>query len=271
VRRRGSAPAGRLSHARKGRPPRARVDWAWFFDIDGTLLEIASSPWGVVVDSDLPPLVRSLHELTGGAVALITGRSIEGVDQLLPLEGMVVAGQHGLEIRSAAGVVSAHGERERMLDHVRDDLQAVVARHPGLVLELKGLTIALHYRHAPRLAGYAHRVMRDLRSRYVPGYGILKGKRVVELAPAGKDKGIAIQELMGTYPFAGRRPVFIGDDVTDEDGFRVVNAMDGISVKVGPGRTSARFRLDDVKSLRDWVRSGVEASAGHPARPAHQP
>ena len=99
--------------------------------------------------------------------------------------------------------------------------------------------------------------MRALRSRYVPDYAILKGKRVVELKPAGKDKGVAIRELMATYPFAGRRPIFIGDDATDELGFGVVNAMGGISVKIGHGRTNAGFRLGNVKALRDWLRSGM--------------
>jgi trehalose 6-phosphate phosphatase len=244
---------------RKSGPPPPEPDWAWFFDIDGTLVEIAHSPEGIVVHDDMPPILDTLHFLTGGAVALITGRSIADVDRLLPLQGMAIAGQHGLEIRSASGDETIHHHRADSLTHVRSHLLEAVARHPGLMAEYKGLSIALHYRHTPTLAGYAHRLMRSLRARYVPNFVILKGKRVVELKPAGKDKGVAIAELMRDPPFAGRIPVFIGDDVTDEPGFKVVNRMGGHSIKVGSGRTSATWRMDDVRSLRQWLRAGMNS------------
>jgi len=235
------------------------MTWAWFFDIDGTLVEIAPSPDRIVVHRDMPPLIRNLHELTGGAVALITGRSIADVDLVLPLRKMAIAGQHGLEVRSADGTMSMHRVRSGNLSQVRLQLHDAVARHAGLMAEFKGLSIALHYRHAPQLAGYAHRLMRSLRSRYVPDFTIQKGKRVVELKPAGTDKGVAIEELMLDPPFAGRIPVFIGDDATDEHGFKVVNRMEGHSVKIGPGRTHARWRLRDVESLREWLKTGMDS------------
>ncbi|MGK2962439.1 MAG: trehalose-phosphatase [Gemmatimonadaceae bacterium] len=235
------------------------MNWAWFFDIDGTLVEIAPSPDRIVVHRDMPPLVRKLHTQAGGAVALITGRSIADADRVLPLRKMAIAGQHGLEVRSADGTMSMHRVRSGNLTQVRLKLLEAVARHEGLMAEYKGLSIALHYRHAPRLAGYAHRMMRSLRSRYVPDFIIQKGKRVVELKPAGKDKGVAIEELMLDPPFAGRIPVFIGDDATDEHGFKVVNKMGGHSVKIGPGRTNARWRLRNVESLREWLRKGMDS------------
>ncbi len=222
-------------------------------------MEIAPSPDRIVVHRDMPPLIRKLHTLTGGAVALITGRSIADVDRVLPLSKMAIAGQHGLEVRSADGTMSTHRVRSGNLNQVRLHLLDAVARHEGLIAEYKGLSIALHYRHAPALAGYAHKLMRSLRSRYVPDFSIQKGKRVVELKPAGTDKGVAIEELMLDPPFAGRIPVFIGDDVTDEHGFKVVNRMGGHSVKIGPGRTHARWRLRDVESLREWLQAGVDS------------
>lgn len=207
----------------------------------------------------MPPILDRLHFLTGGAVALITGRAIADVDRLLPLQGMAVAGQHGHEVRFADGDESILHHHAVSLDQVRSHLLDAVGRHPGLIAEYKGLSIALHYRHAPKLAGYAHRLMRSLRARYAPNYVILKGKRVVELKPAGKDKGVAIRELMKQPPFEGRIPVFIGDDLTDEIGFKVVNRMGGHSIKVGPGRTNATWRITDVRSLRAWLRTGMNA------------
>jgi trehalose 6-phosphate phosphatase len=240
---------------RKGGPPSPEANWAWFFDIDGTLVEIAQTPEAIVVHDDIPPLISRLNLIAGGAVALITGRAIADVDRLLPMHGMTVAGQHGLEIRTATGDLTTHPVRAESLNKVRAELLDAVAKHPGLIAEHKGLSIALHYRHAPALASHAHRLMRTLKQRYVPDFVIQKGKRVVELKPAGKDKGVAIAEIMSEPPFAGRTPVFIGDDVTDELGFKVVNRMKGHSVKIGTGRTNAKWRLKDVKSLRNWLQA----------------
>ena len=235
------------------------MNWAWFFDIDGTLVEIANTPDSIIVHDEMPPLLGRLHFLTSGAVALITGRAIADVDRLLSLRGITIAGQHGLEIRMASGETITHAEEEESLALVRAALLDAVARHRGLVLEYKGLTVALHYRDAPRLAGYAHRLMRGLRDQHVPDFVIQRGKRVVELKPAGRDKGVAIAELMRTEPFIGRIPVFIGDDITDENGFKAVNRAGGHSIKIGPGRTNARWRIRDVTTLREWLRSGMDA------------
>src|SRR5207244_13246052 len=134
---------------------------------------------------------------------------------------------------------------------------AAVARHPCLVLEGEGLSLALHYRRAPRLAGYAHRLARSLLVENGETFGIQGGKRVVEIKPAGKDKGAAVLEFMQEDPFRGRIPVFVGDDSTDEYGFATVNRLRGHSVKVGPGRTQARWHLRDVGAVRAWRRQGA--------------
>lgn len=235
------------------------MQWAYFFDIDGTLIEIAPSPDQIYVDRQLAALIERLHAMTGGAVALITGRSIRDVDQVFPVAGMAVAGQHGLELRDAWGRRITHALRTESLNEVRQQLIEAIARHPGLVAEFKGLSIALHYRAAPRLAGYAHRLMRSLQTRCVPDFVLQRGKRVVELKPAGRDKGVAIADLMEEPPFIGRVPVFVGDDATDEFGFSVVNEMHGHSIKVGGGPTSARFRLKNVSAVKDWLMQGLEA------------
>jgi trehalose 6-phosphate phosphatase len=162
-------------------------------------------------------------------------------------------GQHGIERRSASGRVHLHRLPSGQLDGARHRLGEAAGRHPGLILEDKGLSLALHYRKAPRLGGYAHRLARLEVARLGGSYCLQSGKLVVEIKPAGRDKGKAIEEFMSARPFRGRMPVFVGDDLTDEYGFVMVNRLGGHSVKVGPGLTAARWRLRDVEAVRAWL------------------
>lgn len=229
---------------------------AYFFDIDGTLVGIAESPGEVRVEPGLRRSIEALYQSTGGAVALITGRGISDVDRLFPGFRLPIAGQHGIERRNASGEISRHPFPSGRLDAVRRRLAEIVARHPGLVLEDKGLSLALHYRKAPKLAGYAHRVVRSLATGLGKSYCVQSGKRVAEIRPTGRDKGTAIREFMSELPFRGRKPLFLGDDATDEYGFAAVNRLGGQSIKVGPGRTRARWRLRDVGAVRSWLQRG---------------
>ncbi|HJQ12023.1 MAG TPA: trehalose-phosphatase [Gemmatimonadaceae bacterium] len=240
--------------------PDPRSDWAYFFDIDGTLVDISPTPWEVKVERDLIDLIKRLHHSTGGALALISGRSIEDIDSIFRGERLPVAGQHGVERRDANGRINLHAIDEKALVAARARLQDAVARHRALVLEDKGLSLALHYRQAPTLASFAHRLMRTLQQQIGSDYTVLRGKRIVELKPSGKDKGQAVQEFMSESPFKERLPVFVGDDVTDEYGFAVVNAVDGHSIKVGAGPSAARWRLPDVQSVRAWLQRAVTES-----------
>jgi trehalose 6-phosphate phosphatase len=124
------------------------------------------------------------------------------------------------------------------------------------MLEHKGASLALHYRRAPRLGGYAHRLVRSLAPGLGPRFRIQAGKRVVEVRPAGRDKGAAVLEFMREPPFRGRAAVFIGDDIADEHGFTAVNRLGGVSIKVGPGRTAAQWRLRNVAAVWAWLASG---------------
>lgn len=218
-------------------------------------MEIADSPAAVRIDQDLRGLIRELHRWSGGAVALISGRSIADIDRLFPGMRLPAAGQHGMERRSAAGTIERHVLPSRPLAWARERLAAATAGKPGLLVEDKGLSLAVHYRRAPRLAGYAHRVMRSLLRRVGARYCIQTGKRVVELKPAGRDKGGAVLGFMREAPFRGRPPVFIGDDGTDEFGFVTVNRLRGYSIKVGSGPTAARWRLPNVEAVQRWLRS----------------
>lgn len=200
-------------------------------------------------------------------MALISGRSIDDVDSIFGAPPLPVAGQHGLERRNARGKISHHDATSEKLESARTRLRSVVTRHSGLLLEDKGMSLALHYRAMPALASFAHRIMRSVHATMGPEYAILTGKRIIEIKPSGKDKGEAVREFMEEPPFRGRIPVFIGDDVTDEHGFAVVNALGGHSIKVGPGRTAAQWRLADVIAVRSWLERAGDAA--EPARTAH--
>jgi trehalose 6-phosphate phosphatase len=235
-------------------PPAARCDWAYFFDVDGTLVDFADTPAAVRVSEHLRDLLRELYQCSGGAVALMTGRPIIEIDALFPGVRLPVAGQHGAERRDAAGRATRH-EPTQDLTPVRRRLAQAIFDKPGLLLEDKGLSLALHYRRIPGLAGFVHQTMEALLPDLQGDYCLQQGKTVVELKPTGKDKGRAVLEFMDEAPFAGRTPVFVGDDATDEFGFVTVNELGGLSIKVGVGVTAARWRLDNVKAVQQWLHS----------------
>ncbi|MCR6631708.1 MAG: trehalose-phosphatase [Magnetospirillum sp.] len=233
-------------------PPAAAPDWAWFLDVDGTLIEIAPTPSAIVMPEELPPLLQRLHDQHGGALALVSGRRLDNLRQLMAPFDPPAAGLHGLEWRDGAGLVG-RVEPPPGLEEMRRRLHREAEQVTGLLLEDKGPALALHYRQAPDLAEYvlrtAEAVVRDH-----PAYGLVVGKMVVEIKPRGADKGAAVAAFMRAPPFAGRVPVFVGDDVTDEDGFATANAMGGVSVLVGPPRdTAARYGLPDIEACRVWL------------------
>ena len=235
-------------------PPEPRCDWAYFFDVDGTLVDFADTPAAVRVSESLRGLLQELYHCTGGAVALLSGRRIVDIDPLFPSVRLPAAGQHGAERRTADGRSMRH-EPTQDLAAVRLGLAQAIIDKPGLLLEDKGLSLALHYRRTPALADFVHQTMEALLADLDGDYCLQQGKSVVELKPAGKDKGRALLEFMAEPPFTGRTPVFVGDDASDEIGFATVNQLGGYSVKVGAGDTVARYRLDNVNAVEQWLRS----------------
>ncbi len=207
------------------------------------------------VGEELRLLLERLYRDTGGAVALISGRAIADIDRLFPHTRMPAAGQHGAERRSARGIVTLHPVPAQRFERVRLRLAAAVGGKTGLLLENKGLSLALHYRRAPRLGAYAHRLARSMLPVAGRQFCIQRGKYLVEMRPAGKDKGAAILDFLKEDPFLRRTAVFVGDDATDEFGFATVNRLHGHSIKVGPGRTAARWRLPNVRAVRAWLAS----------------
>jgi len=233
-------------------PPFA-PDWAVFLDVDGTLLDHVEHFGAVRVGAAIRQLLADLAEAAGGAVALVSGRSAEDIDRLFAPLVLPIAGQHGLERRSAGGALHRHEPPLEHLGHAAGELVRLTAAHDGLALENKGLTLALHYRRAPELRSLVEREMKRVAARLGDDFELQGGKFVVELKPSGKDKGSAIAEFLAEPPFAGRTPIFLGDDLTDEYGFDVVNHAGGHSIKVGQGTTRARFRLPDSRAVRQWL------------------
>lgn len=224
-----------------------------FLDVDGTLLDFAPTPDGVRVDDSMLVLLSRLRESLGESLALISGRPLAQIDELFRPLALPAAGIHGFERRSAAGVVYRPSAPEAALDRVRSWLQSSVLPDSGLLLEDKGHALALHYRLAPHSAGRAMASVRSALAELGAGYEIIEGAKVVELKPAGLNKGTAIEAFMKEPPFMGCMPVFLGDDVTDFDGFAAVRSHGGIDIAVGD-RASARWYLDGPAAARAWLR-----------------
>ena len=223
---------------------------ALFLDFDGTLVALADQPEQVVVPPELLPLLVHLQTRLGGALALVSGRRLQDLDQFLAPLQLPAAAEHGAIRRTAQGDV--YSAPTPHLAAIEMAMHSLVSRHPGLRLEPKQTSLALHYRHAPALAALCHdTLVTALHGR--PDLTLLHGKCVLEVKPAHIGKGQAIAAFMQEPPFTGRVPVFAGDDVTDEAGFVAVHTLQGRTVKVGAGPTCAQHRFDNPAALLDWL------------------
>ena len=225
---------------------------ALFLDFDGTLAAIAERPSDVVVAPGVMASLARLHHMTGGAVAIITGRDIAAIDKFLQPHLFTVSGVHGFQTRIADGAVTELASDTAALQDISRALHELADAQEGLLVEEKPGSVALHYRARPDLAEWCKESVGDAAAPH-DGLRILAGKMVIEVKAHRGDKGAAIDELMRSPPFAGRVPVFIGDDVTDEAGFRLVNELGGISIKVGDGPSAARYRLREQNEVPAWL------------------
>jgi trehalose 6-phosphate phosphatase len=232
---------------------------ALFLDFDGTLVDLAPRPEAVVVPSGLVATLDALSQYLGGAVALISGRPIEQIDAFMKPLQLPVAGVHGTERRRADGDMTLLSTQP--LQRVEQAALALVAQHPQLRIERKRGSLAVHYRQAPQLECLCLRTM-EAAVDDSPGLTLLRGKMVVEAKPGGASKGHAIEAFMQEPPFAGRQPVFFGDDFTDEAGFATVQRLQGMGIKVGEGETVAAQRLASPAALRELLREAANAKAG---------
>lgn len=229
--------------------------WALFLDVDGTLLEVAATPESVYVSEGLKILLNELSERLGGALALISGRAIQDLDRLFAPLRFCASGVHGAERREASGRLVRAALEHEQLREAHTELLRFVQAHEGLLLEDKSFALAVHYRLAPHLEEAVYSIMRSMVERLGSEYVLQPGKRVFEIRPAAWSKGTAVRSFLQEAPFAGRAPVYIGDDVTDEHAFEAVNELQGISVRVGePVATRAKFRLPNVAEVHKWLR-----------------
>lgn len=227
---------------------------AIFTDFDGTLVEIAETPDAV----DVPPgLIDSLDRATEDfdhAFAVLTGREIADIDRFLAPLQLPIAGAHGAQRRRADGSFEPLDEAVlTAADEIAHAIEPLAMAHPDLLVEAKQGAVALHYRLAPELEAACHTAMQEALADHAD-FTLVPGKMVLEARPAAFDKGAALRAFMQEEPFAGRVPVFIGDDRTDEDAFRAAQELGGVGIKLGPGDTIARMRIADVFSVRALLR-----------------
>ena len=222
-----------------------------FLDFDGTLVEIADRPGGVIVSPTMPQALATLSHRLDGRLALVSGRSLAALAHLLGPVGLAMAGSHGGEFRPAGAKV-AEALADPLPAGVAGALKQLADAHQDLVFEEKPFSVAIHYRLRPDLGP----LIAERAAAVAAEYGLLPkhGKMVIELSMPGSDKGNAVARFMEIPPFARTRPLFVGDDVTDEDAFAMVRHLGGEGILVGPLRsTRAHWRLESVAAVHQWL------------------
>ncbi len=238
-------------------------DAAFFLDVDGTLLAIAELPEIVVPSAGVCGLLTRLGAATGGALALVSGRPLQQIDRMFAPHRFPTAAQHGAERREPNGHIVWSEGHLPALQTMEPKLRELAESDARLWLEDKGLSIALHYRRAPELGESLRVAMREM---LVPhrSLRLQAGKRVLEVCSAEIGKGRAVEAFMYLKPFTDRRPIYIGDDLTDESAFEWVNARGGMSIKVGPEPSAAQLRLPDPSAVLRWLTTYLEGGADGP-------
>jgi trehalose 6-phosphate phosphatase len=228
---------------------------ALFLDADGTLLAFADDPEAVALADGLLETLDDLHTVLGGALALVSGRAISGLDRIFQRPQWAAAGQHGMERRDATGRVVTLPVDTNELAQLRETVHAMAAEWPGVRVEDKSWSVAWHCRERPEYERELARRAPELVARF-PGFELQPGSYVFEFKPRGMDKGVAVAAFLDEAPFRGRRPVYLGDDLTDEHGFALANARGGASVRIGARTPSqATFTLSSPADVHAWLDS----------------
>jgi trehalose 6-phosphate phosphatase len=235
---------------------------AILLDIDGTLLDLARTPREVWVPPGLAATLHALHERTGGALALVSGRSLNDIDLIFAPERFPAVGGHGAEMRLAIGSESVATHAPPMDQELKRRLAAIARLSPGILLEDKGYSLALHYRLAPHAEKAIYEAVSLIRAD-LPNAPIevLPGKCVCEVKQTGFDKASGVRELMTHEPFAGRYPIFIGDDVTDESVFAAMPDLGGLAFSVGRHAQGVAGHFDEPTDVRAWLARLVDGKA----------
>lgn len=230
---------------------------ALFLDLDGVLAPLAATPGAVQPDARRTAVLERISSRLGGRVAVVSGRPLAEIDRITGGAAGAASGVHGLERRDAGGALE-HRAPAPALPDVTRALRAFAEPRPGVIVEDKRGAVALHYRQAPDQAAEATALAHALAATH--GLALQPGSMVVELKTPGSDKGAAVAAFMREAPFAGATPIMVGDDLTDEDGFRAATRLGGFGVLVGPMReTAARCGLADVEAVLTWLDDLTEA------------
>ncbi len=230
--------------------PPVTDDTALFLDVDGTILDMARSPDAVVVPRDLQEALTRLRQKLSGALAFVSGRSLATLDALFA--PMAAIGCHGVEVRGQDGAVLALSPP--LSRTVRDIFNTLAQAHPGVLLEDKDYSLALHYRLAPEAKSALLAAMDAHKTLFAAEHiAILQGKAVIDARPLGIDKGVGVRALMRQAPFAGRKPLFGGDDTTDLDVFKILPELGGLGFSVGKRLPGAAFMFTKPLAVRQWL------------------
>lgn len=218
---------------------------ALLLDLDGTLLDIAPTPEDVFVPAALPDLLARLDRRVGGALAIVSGRTIASVLALFPAANFIVAGEHGAQLRAPDGTLETLALPPVPAEWGKE-LARIVADHTGVLLEEKPHGFVLHYRRTPTACGSLERAARALLLPSNDDFVLQPAHMAWEIRPRGVDKGGAVRALLRRSPFVGRVPVFVGDDVTDLDGIRAARAAGGFGFEV-------ETTFGDARGVRAWL------------------
>ena len=237
-------------------PPALHPRHALFLDIDGTLVEFTDTPSETQADPEIKTLLGQLAERLEGALALVSGRELKTIDALFHPLKLPASGLHGVERRGADGRLHGWVSRDPALDNVRAAFRQLALSYPGTLIEDKGSNLAVHFRLAPHFADAVRRAVFGIAAPLIERYQLQEGAQLIELKPRGVSKGLAVEAFLREAPFAGRTPLFVGDDLTDMDGFAAVERAAGFSVGVGD-RVHAQYHLAGVREVRDYLRTFV--------------
>ena len=233
-------------------PPLTAAD-ALFLDFDGTLAPIQRDPDTVQLPSGLADILSALKHRFAGAIAIVSGRDLDDLSQRVPTEFWRY-GNHGLRVAGPGQTKSAMPSPAP--DEMVEQIRSALAAHAGARLERKGPVLAVHYREVPTAGEALLHAMRTIIAAF-DGYSVQHGKMVLEAKPKSANKGVALQKAMMEAPFAGRRPVMIGDDTTDEDAFSAALALGGLAIKVGEGDSVAPYRLASPGDVHQFLRECI--------------
>lgn len=232
--------------------PPLTADCCLFLDLDGTLLDLRDDPATIRADPALLALLQECSARLGGALAIISGRPIADLDACFEPLHFPAAGIHGVERRGADGAATMLPVDAGRLRTTVRELRAEMEEMPMSVLEDKGASLALHWRRAPQHAPALRRLAAHTLQHLGPAFRLLEGNCVIELLPRAANKGDAVRAFLREPPFRGRRPVVVGDDLTDMPGFAAAREAGGFGIAVGE-RVSAEYRFDDVEAVRAWL------------------